>query len=70
MTDTPFQASYDEEANAYYFRITAANVAGSEPYKNMILDYDESGNVVGVEILPFQAATGVSSNSSDSKVKA
>jgi uncharacterized protein YuzE len=45
---------YDRDADAIYIRLNDASVARSEELEDgVIVDYDESGRVVGVEILNF-----------------
>lgn len=43
---------YNKEADAIYIRFSDAKVAESDEDKpGIILDYDESGNIVGIEVL-------------------
>jgi uncharacterized protein YuzE len=43
---------YNKEADSIYIIITEAKVAESDhEKKDIIMDYDEEGNVVGIEIL-------------------
>ena len=45
---------YDREAGAVYIRIGGGKVAESEEVDDgVIVDYDEKGNVIGIEILEF-----------------
>ncbi len=45
---------YDREADAVYIRIGGGKVAESEEVDDgVIVDYDEKGNVIGIEILEF-----------------
>lgn len=42
----------DQESDAIYFRLDESKIIESEEVdKGIILDYNESGNVVGIEIL-------------------
>ena len=42
----------DKESDAIYFRLDDSKIIESEEVtKGIILDYNESGNVVGIEIL-------------------
>ena len=42
----------DKESDAIYFRLDDSKIIDSEEVeKGIILDYNESGNVVGIEIL-------------------
>ncbi len=43
---------YNKEVDAIYIRFSDAKVAESDEDKpGIILDYDESGNIIGIEIL-------------------
>ncbi len=43
---------YNKEADSIYIEITKAKVEESDQEKkDIILDYDEAGNIVGIEIL-------------------
>ncbi len=43
---------YNKEVDAIYIRFSDAKVAESDEEKpGIILDYDESGNIIGIEIL-------------------
>ena len=43
---------YDPKADAMYIRIASAPVARTKELdKNTIIDFDSSGNVVGIELL-------------------
>ncbi|HQE25950.1 MAG: DUF2283 domain-containing protein [Atribacterota bacterium] len=42
----------DHKNDALYFRLSESTIAGSEEIQpGLIIDYDASGNVVGIEIL-------------------
>jgi len=43
---------YNKEADSVYIKLTEGKVAESdEDKKDIILDYDDSGNIIGIEIL-------------------
>ena len=43
---------YDQQADAMYIRLRAANVAESEEvHPGVVLDFDAHGEVVGIELL-------------------
>jgi len=43
---------YNKDVDSIYIEITKAKVAESDQEKkDVILDYDESGNIIGIEIL-------------------
>ncbi len=43
---------YNKEVDAIYIRFSEAKVAESDEEKpGIVLDYDESGNIIGIEIL-------------------
>jgi len=43
---------YSQEADALYIRLKETKIENSDEIAdNIIMDYDESGNVVGIEIL-------------------
>lgn len=43
---------YDKDIDIIYIRLTHAKVAESDEDKpGIILDYDEAGNIVGIEVL-------------------
>ncbi len=43
---------YDKEVDAIYIKLSDARVAESDEEKSgLILDYDEAGNIVGIEVL-------------------
>ena len=43
---------YDKEIDVIYIKLTDAKVAESDEEKpGIILDYDEAGNIVGIEVL-------------------
>lgn len=43
---------YDKEIDVIYIRLTDAKVAESDEDKpGIILDYDDAGNLVGIEVL-------------------
>jgi len=49
-----YVVSYDPVADAVYIRIREGRVAESdEVAEGVIVDYDENGNIVGIEILEF-----------------
>jgi uncharacterized protein YuzE len=46
----------DKESDALYFRLAENRIAESEEVRpGVILDFDENGNVVGVELLGISA---------------
>ena len=50
---------YDKEADAFYLKLSDAKVAESDQDKpGIIIDYDSSGNVVGIEVLDASEKTG------------
>ena len=56
MTDYVFQVSVDIEADAAYLRMSANPVASTrEVTDDVMVDLDEFGMVVGVEMLSVQA---------------
>jgi len=45
---------YDSDADALYIRIRESRVLESDEVEDrIIVDYDEKGNVVGIEVLEF-----------------
>jgi uncharacterized protein YuzE len=43
---------YDKETDIVYIRLNEGNVSESDEEKpGIILDYDESGNILGIEVL-------------------
>jgi uncharacterized protein YuzE len=45
---------YDSDADALYIRIREGKVLESDEVEDrIIVDYDEKGNVVGIEVLEF-----------------
>ena len=43
---------YDKEVDVIYIKLSDAKVAESDEEKSgLILDYDEKGNIVGIEVL-------------------
>ena len=43
---------YDTKADAMYIRLMAGTVVDSDEIRaGMVLDYDEKGNILGIEIL-------------------
>ena len=45
---------YDSDADALYIRIREGKVSESDEVEDrVIVDYDEKGNVVGIEVLEF-----------------
>lgn len=50
---------YDKEADAFYLKLSDAEVVESDQEKpGIIIDYDGSGNVVGIEVLDASEKTG------------
>lgn len=50
---------YNKEADAIYIRFSDAQVAESDEDKpGVIIDYDESGNLIGIEVLNASKKTG------------
>jgi uncharacterized protein YuzE len=48
----------DKESDAIYLRIDDSKIVESEEVeKNLIIDYNESGNIVGIEILHVSQRT-------------
>ncbi|MFW5756942.1 MAG: DUF2283 domain-containing protein [Tangfeifania sp.] len=51
---------YNKETDSVYIKLTEGKVAESdEDKKDIILDYDESGNIVGIEILNASKKTNL-----------
>ena len=49
---------YNKEADAIYIRFSDANVAESDEEKpGIVIDYDESGNIIGIEVLKASEKT-------------
>ncbi len=49
---------YNKEADAIYIRFSDAKVVESEEEKpGIIFDYDESGNIIGIEVLKASEKT-------------
>ncbi len=45
---------YDPEADALYIKIRDGKVADSEEISDgIIIDYDEDGNIIGIEVVEF-----------------
>ena len=45
---------YDPEADALYIKIRDGKVADSEEISDgVIIDYDEDGNIIGIEVVEF-----------------
>lgn len=45
---------YDPEADALYIKIRDGEVADSEEISDgIIIDYDEGGNIIGIEVVEF-----------------
>ena len=43
---------YDAQADSMYLRLMAGTVADSDEVRDgMVLDYDDKGNILGIEIL-------------------
>ena len=54
------KSAYDRAVDALYIRWTEAKIAESDEVGGVILDYDEHGNVIGVEVLnASQKITGL-----------
>jgi uncharacterized protein YuzE len=54
------KSAYDSTVDALYIRWTEAKITESDEVEGVILDYDEHGNVIGVEILnASQKITGL-----------
>lgn len=49
------QCTFDPDSGAYYIQLSERKVVDSEVESNLVIDYDRSGQVVGIEILPFEA---------------
>lgn len=45
------KSSYDPTVDALFIRWTDAKIVESDEVDGVILDYDEQGNVIGVEVL-------------------
>ncbi|WPF90502.1 DUF2283 domain-containing protein (plasmid) [Cyanobacterium aponinum AL20118] len=46
--------TYDNEVDAIYFKLTENKIDSTEPQTDrIIIDYDESNNIVGIEVLDF-----------------
>ena len=46
------KVKYDKEVDALYINLTAEKIVESDEQKpGIIFDYDEKGNIVGIEIL-------------------
>ena len=46
--------TYDREADALYIKLSDGIIAGSEEKENnVVLDYDDQNNIVGIEVLYF-----------------
>lgn len=46
--------TYDKEVDVLYIKLKEVDIAESEETeKNIIVDYDKDGNIVGIEILYF-----------------
>ena len=49
--------SFDKEGDALYIYISRAAIAESEPLnRNVIVDYDHSKNICGIEILNYSTS--------------
>lgn len=49
-----YRIRYDSDADALYIWVREGNVADSDEVSDgVIVDYDEDGNVLGIEILEF-----------------
>ncbi|MBD2187999.1 DUF2283 domain-containing protein [Pseudanabaena mucicola] len=54
------KSAYDPTIDALYIRWTESKIAESDEVGGVILDYDEQGNVIGVEVLnASQKITGL-----------
>jgi len=50
---------YDKEADAFYLKLSDAEVVESDQEKpEIIIDYDDSGNMVGIEVFDASEKTG------------
>jgi len=51
---------YNKEADSVYIKLTEGKVVESdEDKKDIILDYDDSGNIIGIEILNASKKTNL-----------
>lgn len=51
---------YNKETDSVYIKLTEGKVAESdEDKKDIILDYDDSGNIIGIEILNASKKTNL-----------
>ena len=51
---------YNKEADSVYIKLTEGKVAESdEDKKDIFLDYDDSGNIIGIEILNASKKTNL-----------
>ncbi|MEM3574598.1 MAG: DUF2283 domain-containing protein [Candidatus Bathyarchaeia archaeon] len=49
-----YRISYDHESDTLYVRVREGRVAESDEVDDgIIVDYDEGGNIVGIEVLGF-----------------
>lgn len=48
------QFTFDQESGVYYIQLSKRKVVDSDVKRNLVIDYDRSGQVVGIEILPFE----------------
>ncbi|MFH1546522.1 MAG: DUF2283 domain-containing protein [Patescibacteria group bacterium] len=49
------QFTFDQKSGVYYIQLSGKKVVDSDVKKNLVIDYDRNGEVVGIEILPFDA---------------
>ena len=49
------QFTFDQKSGVYYIQLSDKKVVDSDVKKNLVIDYDRDGEVVGIEILPFDA---------------
>ena len=47
------QFTFDQKSGVYYIQLSSKKVVDSDVKKNLVIDYDRDGEVVGIEILPF-----------------
>ena len=49
------QFTFDQKSGVYYIQLSDRKVVDSDVKKNLVIDYARDGEVVGIEILPFDA---------------
>jgi uncharacterized protein YuzE len=47
------QFTFDQDSGVYYVQLSSGKVVDSEVNKNLVIDYGKDGNIIGIEILPF-----------------